>query len=436
MTRSRSALADALEDLAAGQDVALTETQNGVVLNQLRGAEALRLLDLLAADGWADISASDDGGQMDARIISDEDFGITVRALKPGIPGGVEALLTRAGLAAALGRRDFDGLVWVHGLNAAFETHSTRFAPWGDAAPFTPSNVAASPRKVVRVLDGGARFPDDLSRWMLRDPEAEVNGRGIEPWRRMSVERLAQAIASEVEPDGQLLFRGPPATRFAPDTGNLVEAGGLEGIQKAAHWVYENTRETENRHGLLTAEIARTALTGGTANDLAALTAKALESAKIAYSFGVTQQSKDTLKALAELRKAIGDETAKLAENTRGLATAVTASVVANLGIIVARLTVPATSNWVPMAAIGIALVLAVYVGTIIASGVHFLRLQQTLRSEWRDRLYRFLDQGEYDRMVTNPVASAERGFWIACGASGVMALGLLVSVCLIAGQS
>jgi ABC-type multidrug transport system permease subunit len=87
------------------------------------------------------------------------------------------------------------------------------------------------------------------------------------------------------------------------------------------------------------------------------------------------------------------------------------------------------------MAAIGIGLVLAMYVGTIIASGVHFLRLQRTLRSEWRDRLYRFLDQGEYDRMVTNPVASAERGFWIASCASGAMALGLLVSVCLIAGQ-
>lgn len=435
MTRSRSALANTIEALAAGQDVALTETPDGVVLNQLHGADAQRLLGFLAADGWTDISASDDGGQMEAGMITDEDFGITVRARKPGIPEGVEALLTRAGLASALGRRDFGGRVWVHGLNTAFETHSTRFAPWGDATPFTPDRVAATPRKVVRVLDDGARFPGDLSRWMLRNPEAEVNGRGIEPWRRMSVERLAQAIASEVEPDGQLLFRGPPATRFTPDTGTLVEAGALEAIQKAAHWVYENARETENRHGLLTAEIARTALTGGTATDLAALTGKALESAKIAYSFGITQQSKDTLKALAELRKAIGDETAKLAENTRGLATAVTASVVANLGIIVARLTVPATSNWVPMAAIGIGLVLAMYVGTIIASGVHFLRLQRTLRSEWRDRLYRFLDQGEYDRMVTNPVASAERGFWIASCASGAMALGLLVSVCLIAGQ-
>jgi hypothetical protein len=373
---------------------------------------------------------------MEARTISDEDFGITIKARKPGVPEGVEALLTRTGLASALERRDFGGRVWVHGLNTAFETYSTRFSPWGDVTPFTPSNVEATPRKVVRVLDSGAQFPDDLGRWMLRDPETVLNGRGIEPWRRMSIERLAQAIASEVEPDGQLLFRGPPATRFAPSAGALVEASGLESIQKAARWVYENNRETENRHGLLTAEIARTALTGGTANDLASLTGKALESAKIAYSFGITQQSKDTLKALAELRKAIGDETAKLSENTRSLATAVTASVIANLGIIVARLTVPATSNWVPMAAIGIGLVLAMYVGTIIVNGAHFLKLQRTLRSEWRDRLYRFLDQGEYDRMVTNPVASAERGFRIACYASGVMALGLLASVCLIAGRS
>lgn len=360
-----------------------------------------------------------------------------MRARKPGIPADVEAILTRTGLAAALVRPGLGGRVWLHALHQAFETHSVRFAPWGDATAFaTADDAAPSPRKFVRVLDDGTRFPDDLGRWLLRDPESAIAGRGIDPWRRMAIERLSQAVANEIEPDGNLLFRGPPATRFTPSAGALVEASGLEALQKAARWVFENPREAENRHGLFSAEVARTALSGGTATDLASISRTALEGAKIAYNFGVTQQSRDTLKALSDLRKAVSDETSKLGENTRSLATAVAGSVVANLGIIIARLTMPATSNWVPVAAITIGLVLAIYVGSIIWSGAHYLGLQSMLRTEWRQRLYRFLDDDEYERMVSTPVAKAEKGFWIACCIAAVMTVLLFVAVWLIAGKS
>lgn len=435
MIRSRSALADAVEALVL-DGVALTETRDAIVLNQLQGGDARRLLGLLAADGWDDVAAADEGGDVRVDAIDDEDVGITVRARKPAIPADVEAILTRTGLASALARPRFGGRVWMHALNHAFETHSVRFAPWGDATTFAPEDLPASPRKVVRVLEDGGRFPDDLGRWLLRDPESTIGGQGIDPWRRMAVERLGQAIANEIEPDGNLLFRGPPATRFTPAAGALVEASSLESLQKAARWVFENPREMENRHGLLAAEVARTALTGGSASDLASLSRSALEGAKIAYNFGVTQQSRDTLKALADLRKAVSDETSKLAENARSLATAVAGSVVANLGIIIARLTMPATSNWVPAAAITFGLVLAIYVCSIIWSGTHYLGLQATLRTEWRQRLYRFLDDGEYERMVSAPVAKAEKGFWIACRIAAVMTVLLLIAVCMIAGKA
>lgn len=434
MTRSRSALADAIEVLLQDQRVALTETRDGMVLNQLRGAEARCVLTLLAADGWEDVVALDEGGDMDPAGIDNEDAGITVRARKPEVPDDVEAILTRPGLAAALTRKAIIGTVWLHGLSNAIETHSVRFAPWGDRTPFVPDVTVTSPRNVVRVLDDGARFPDDMGRWLLRDANIEISGRAIDPWRRMAVEHLGQALANEIEPDGRLLFRGPPVARFTPAAGALVEEGSLAMLQRAACWVFENPREVENRHTLFAAEVARTALSGGTASDLGDLAKSALEGARIAYNFGIVGQGRDTLKALADLRKAVSDETAKLAENTRSLATAVAGSVIANLGIIVARLTMPATSTWVPAAAITIGFVLAMYVASIAGSGIHFLQLQRNLRSEWRQRLYRFLDEDEYERMVTKPIASAETGLWIATGTAAIMTILLFVAVWLIAG--
>lgn len=436
MKRSRSDLADTLDRLVEGGRVAVTETSNGITAYQLEGHEAKEVLALLAADAWPNTNAADEGGDVAADAIHDEDQQITVRAEKPGIPADVEALLTRAGLEAALRRPDLAGRLWVHGLNNAFETLTVRFAQWGDAEAFTPREAPPSPREVVRVLDNGERFPDDLGRWLLRDPATTIAGRGIQPWRKMAMERVGQALADEIEPDGKLLFRGPPATRFAPEAEPLVEASALEAIQQAALWMVHNPLEIENRHALLAAEIARAALSGGSVSDLASIARPALEGARIAYNFGATQQSRDTLKALSELRKAVSDETAKLAESARTLATAVAGSVLANIGIIVARLSLPATSSWVPTAAIALGIVLVIYVGTITWSGVHYLKLQQTLRSEWRNRLYRFLDEAEYKRMVTDPVARAERGYWIAAVAGGTMSILLFSAVLLIAGAA
>jgi len=433
MTHSRSRFADKLDALAQNERIGLTETRDAIAVYQLLGREAKELIALAEALGWGPPELSDDSGDIGADMIADDDTKIRMRLKKPGIPGDVEAILTRHGLAEALDRPDLGGRLWILGLNKAFETQTVRFAPWEDPETFTAMEAPASPRQIVRVLDDGTRFPDDLGRWLLRDANVEISGTGIEPWRRMAVERLGQALADEIEPDGKLLFRGPPVSRFAPEAGSLVEVGPLEALQRAALWVFDNPREVENRHNLLRAEIARTALTGGNATALAGVTAKALDGARIAYSFGLTKQNSDTLKSLSDLRKAVADETSKLTDASRNLASAVTGSVVANIGIIVARLSISEGSQWVPVAAVAIGIALAIYVGAVIGTGWMYLKLQAQMRRDWRDRLYRYLDKNEYKAMVSNPVKKAEKIYCVTSIASGVIAAVLLFAVIAIA---
>lgn len=433
MTRSRSDLADAVDGLVDDGRVSVTETPDALIAYQLNGSEAKRVFALMTAAGWEDVQVQDEGGPLPAEAIDDEDAGITVRGGKPGIPEEVEAILTRHGFEAALGRRNLGSRIWVHNLAEAFETLSVRFAPWGDTEAFVAVNVPASPRAVVRVAPDCSTFPDDLGRWLLRDAGAAVTGVGAQPWRRKAVERLAQALADEVESDGRLLFRGPPVTRFIFHAPGMIEASALESITRAANWVFENPREVENRHILFAAEVARTSVKGGDLVDLAGMTGSALEGARIAYNFGVTQQSRDTLKALTDLRKAVGDETAKLGDATRSLITAIAGAVIANIGIIVARLSIAPNSKWVPGAAIVLGIVLALYVAGVIVSGAQFLRLQATLREEWRSHLYRFLSDAEYRRMVTDPVGRAERAFWTAAAVGWVTIVLMFGAVYIIA---
>ena len=171
---------------------------------------------------------------------------------------------------------------------------------------------------------------------------------------------------------------------------------------------------------------------GGLA-DLASALGPALEGARIAYNFGVTQQSKDTLKALGDLRKAVTDDAAKLSETTRSLATAIVGAVFGNIGLIVARLTLPANGVFIGPAAMLLGIVLAIYVVSVIVSGSQYISIQRELRKDWRHRLYRFLSDDEYQRMVERPAVRAERFFWITAIIGVVMTLALLAAVYFIA---
>jgi hypothetical protein len=133
--------------------------------------------------------------------------------------------------------------------------------------------------------------------------------------------------------------------------------------------------------------------------------------------------SRDTLKVLGDLRKAVGDEIAKLNDMGRQLAASVAAAVATGIGLVAARIAA-GTPSWLNLT---VTVVVTMYVAMIVLSGVHFIRLQRSLRGEWQPRLYRFLPTSEYARMVDTPVAKAERGFFrIAwCGGAAVLLIAL-----------
>lgn len=427
----RTALAETLDRLFEAGRVVITETRAGIAVNQLDGLEAEAVVACLEADEWTEIVHADAGGEIPRGMLAGSGVGVRVTAARPALPDGIDAVLTKSGFAAVLDREPVAPIVWVHGLDRLIDTVSVRYSPWDTVGPFAPSEPPANPGRVVRVLGPGG--PGDMiGRWLLRSPDSEVSAAAMTPWRIRAAARLSASLAQEVEPDGRLLFRGPPPTRFSTD-GIALQDDSFTALQRAVQWTYENERELENRHGLIAAEVARTSLRDGGLNDLASTLGAALEGARIAYGFGVTQQSKDTLKALGDLRKAVSDDASKLSETTRSLGAAVIGAVFGNIGLIVARLTLPANGVFIGPAAILLGLVLAIYVGAVIASGAHYIFIQRDLRRDWRDRLYRFLGDDEYARMVSRPAERAERAFWVTAIIGSIMTIVLLIAVYFIA---
>jgi hypothetical protein len=425
-------LAEALDKLVEQGRVVVSETRTGIAVNQLNGAEADHVLALLEAAGWTDAIAADEGGKIPSTMVAATDDGVRVTAARPELPNGIDAVLTSSGFANLLERDPESSIIWVEGLNVVIDTRTVRYAPWGTCGAFVPMEEPANPARVVRVLGQGGPGTH-IGRWILRMPDTNVTTAEMAPWRRRAASHLLASLAQEIEPGGGLLFRGPPPTRFAPVNSGNVDRAGFAALQAALSWVFESEREFENRHGLVAAEVARTSLRDGTLCDLASTLGPALEGARIAYGFGITQQSKDTLKALTDLRKAVTDDATKLSETTRSLAAAVVGAVFGNIGLIMARLVVPANGVFIGPAAIMLGIALAIYVGAIVASGAHYISIQRELRRDWRNRLYRYLEDDEYNRMVNRPAERAEYGFWITAAIGIGMTLLVLGAVCFIA---
>jgi hypothetical protein len=154
-----------------------------------------------------------------------------------------------------------------------------------------------------------------------------------------------------------------------------------------------------------------------------------LEGARIALQLGLHKLSLDSLKAMADLRKAVTDETTKLSDATRQLATAVAGALFAGVSIIAARLTMAINGPIVAIAILILGVVICAYVAAVIISGFQFVGIQRELRSQWRERLYRYLPATEYEAMVSRPAAKAEHAFKVAAIISGVLAGLLLLAV-------
>jgi hypothetical protein len=417
-------LAERLDDWARNAGISVTENGNRLAVRQLSGEQALELLRLLDAAALPVEEIRDAGGNLDRSDLDAGARNVQVRATLPDAPAGVERLLTLAAFEDALRRDVLPSRVWVRRLFVPFETMAMRYGPWGDGERQAPAAACADPRRVMRAIGAYNAVDADLCRWLLVDPDTfePPPSPAFEVWRARAAPALARAVANEIDQDGTLVFRGPPLSRFALADAGLLEQAGFMTLQRAARWTYLNTHELEQRHALMSAEIARTSLRNGGLRDLGDAARHALDGAKIAYAFGITQQSRETLKALSDLRKAVMDEAARLSDITRGLVTAVGGAVFGGVGLLAVRLNMPSNGVFVGGAALLLGLVLILHVVGTIVTGALFIRQQKALREQWRSRLYAFLGDNEYRSLVIEPVDKAEFGFWVSAVTGGVLA--------------
>lgn len=300
-------------------------------------------------------------------------------------------------------------IVRVANCDVPFRTEAFLVGDHSTVGQCQEERVRKSPRKIVRDTTGGQLVPPDLCPYLLAEGSAAPRGDvAFEEWLARSTVCAALCLATEVHHGRQLEFSGPP--RVVLDwldpaaTSALVD--WFELLQDVVCWIYDVDREVELRHRLFTQEFARMAFGHAYLPEAIQKYAEsALEGAKIAYAFHLQEISKDALKGLSELRKAVSDETQRIFAATRQLALSAAGALFYAIGLLAARIT-----STLPALLFGALLVLGMaYVGTILVVNERAVRHQRDLRGVWRSKLYRYLTDKEFEDLVQNPTAQAER---------------------------
>lgn len=324
-------------------------------------------------------------------------------------------------------------IVRVSCCEVAFRTEAFQVGSPDTISSPAAARMRKSPRRVVRDITGGHVVPADVCPYLLDEGSQSPRGdRAFEEWLARAASRIALTLPNEVHSGPRLEFSGPP--RYAvdwldPDAKPAV-VGWFEPLQEAVRWVYDIDREVELRHRLYTQEFARLAYGENSLSEaILKCTVSALEGARIAYAFHLQEISKDALKGLTDLRKAVADDTQKVFEATRQLCLSAAGALFYAVGLLAAR----AATAIPPLLFGGLLLLGMAYVGMIIMVNERAMSHQRQLRSVWRSKLYRYLTEAEFAQLVQEPTTRAEKllttSMWMVLGLAALVFAAAAISL-------
>lgn len=408
-------LAELVDRLRATDGAFIVESADSVTVSNLLVEATRTVLRHVETLGWTHTAQDSEGTSWGIDDLSEHFAPFRVTIDKPQRPDGTLVILTNSGFANFL-RVGHTATEWrVARLGVDLHTRGRTFTSWDSTVGCTMGVATKSPRALVRETAAQRLVPADIRLWIAADLAYNFSDDASRVWADSCVIASLNAISDEIESNtGTLKFKGPPRLSLtfnqAPD-GQFAELGleAFRHLQEVVSWIYENEREAEVRHLLFSGEVARS---GGGVDSAIARVKKdcsaAFDGAKIAYQMSISDLGKDTLKALSDLKKSVTEDTSKVADATRQTVAAVATALAVGLALLAARVA-SAAAPWLVFA---VMVVVALYVGTIVYSGYAYIMLQRQLRVDWQPRLYRFLSDEDFKRMVTVPSLSAEQTFF------------------------
>ncbi|RUM16840.1 hypothetical protein EFD56_21215 [Rhizobium phaseoli] len=290
---------------------------------------------------------------------------------------------------------------------STFTTHRSRYQRWPDGvvANFTASEAMPNPRRIAHDASDGEIVPSDIRIWLLQSRPTDSSA-AFQTWRFMSARKLMSSLSNQVFKQGNdtvFQLSGPPSRRFSLSDSDLLRIA--DRLDESATWVFgSGHRDADTRHLLVAAEWARTYREEA----LDKLGDGGLDSAKAAYAAYVKTGSKETLKALSDLRKTVNEDAQKTTQKAQDLSAGLWKDLAIATVPFVIKVLSDATKSenlWIACVfAIGAAIFLGVSYNLQTFMNRRFFAAQQASRNVWRKRLNQVLTNAEIEEISEGPI--------------------------------
>lgn len=353
------------------------------------------------------ITEIDDDIELDEHVLPEPGGVYRITIQTPTVAGQLRLFLS-ASLAGWIDQTGEVSMVMIAdmGPEETFATRGARFQLWTTEEPeaFAPSEPAADPRAFCSDFTGAHQTPSDIRPWLVRSAPVR-EGEAWVIWTEASSRKLMAAISDRVSNGDHGLiyhFSGPPACTLSLTD---AEATTLNPeLQAAAGWVFLEGRDADTRHLFMAAEWARTHRAGA-ANQFGK---GSLASAMAAWAAYAKSGSKETLKALTDLRKAVVDEGQKAAQRAQDMAGAMWKDVAIASVPFVLKILPDASKLASQRLAGAFALIAAAFLlfsfGIQIYINSRYFRTQETARDVWKRALNTALTPDEVEEFSETPI--------------------------------
>lgn len=328
-------------------------------------------------------------------------------------------------------------IVWVAADFNRFATWSTWFLPWGEepTVPLDGWQGLENPKKLVRDLTRSHFVIDNIKPWLICPHVDALPSDVLNVWKVEAAKNLRWVLPQEIEGSMGQTVACFKADRLKKCSINHEGTDWLEifdPLSKCASWIYTVRQEAESKHILLNYHLAIELKSGDFWPDRYALSS-ALINAKEAYRLHLTDSSKEALNSLATLKKTLHEEVGRVVESTHKLSSNLWRDFIIVISVIVLRFTVE-SRNLPKYAVIVVGCIVILFIAinflTAIIVNQRFFKIAETNRKDWRKKIYQFLDEQGYEKLVSKPVLDAQSAYSRVACVTGFLYIIIIAILC------
>lgn len=307
-------------------------------------------------------------------------------------------------------------------IDTGFETFAYKVLPWVNA----PTNeqlyseyvyIPSLTKSIIKCFSSDFIVPEKVTSWILK---SEVNRENIalNIWIINACRELLKCLVNELYiSDVKMVGLSGKPPRKISFGNNLDCVNAFNSIQTTAKWIYTEGDEIELKHTFLSNELAREWPDNiDFCKGIITKLPPALESARLLYKAHIRSSSKDTIKALGDLRKNLADDTQKIVQQSRDLTSSIWKDVALTISTIVIKYSLDAAKA-PAFAKVYAVIFFAVAIYIIVSNSMNlfinkrFMELLEKNRLTWRQKLYGFLDDNDYNDLASEPIMKSYKTY-------------------------